>query len=275
MVCELATLTFATPVAAYLLPVGRFGGIWLIVAAVQLPRERQRRPDPVPGLPLVGLAPSGWALFAVLVGYGTADAVTDVSMNVAGVEAQRRLGRPVLNSMHGVWSIGAVLGGFTGSGVAALGVALVLHLGTVAVLCVAVALLAARSVPAVSGEGARGAGEAHSRITPALALLCGLAVMAALVEAAPYSWSTVYLAQHTGASPGTAGLGFTAFVTGMLMARLVADKAVERWGRCSWCGSVGWPVGWPWRSRSRSGERHQASPPSRSWGSGGQPSSRP
>ena len=48
VVCELATLTVATPAAAYLLPVGRFGGIvWLIVAAVQLPRERQRRPDPV------------------------------------------------------------------------------------------------------------------------------------------------------------------------------------------------------------------------------------
>lgn len=49
VVCELATLTFATTAAAYLLPVGRFGGIvWLVVAAVQLPRERPRRPDVAP-----------------------------------------------------------------------------------------------------------------------------------------------------------------------------------------------------------------------------------
>jgi len=49
VVCELATLTFATTTAAYLLPVGRFGGIvWLVVAAVQLPRERPRRPDAAP-----------------------------------------------------------------------------------------------------------------------------------------------------------------------------------------------------------------------------------
>lgn len=59
---------------------------------------------------------------------------------------------------------------------------------------------------------------------------CALAVVAALVEAAPYGWSAVYLAEHTAATPGTAGLGFTAFVVGMVVARLVADEFVERWG---------------------------------------------
>ena len=54
--------------------------------------------------------------------------------------------------------------------------------------------------------------------------------MAALVEAAPYSWSAVYLAEHTGASPGTAGLGFTAFTTAMVIARLVADRVVAKVG---------------------------------------------
>ncbi len=49
VVCELATLTFASTAAAYLLPIGRFGGmVWLVVAAVQLPRERPRRPDATP-----------------------------------------------------------------------------------------------------------------------------------------------------------------------------------------------------------------------------------
>ncbi len=36
------------------------------------------------GLPLIGLAPSAWLRFAVLVGYGIADAVTDVSMKLEG-----------------------------------------------------------------------------------------------------------------------------------------------------------------------------------------------
>lgn len=66
---------------------------------------------------------------------------TDVSMNVAGVEAQRRLGRTVLNSMHGIWSIGAVSAGLIGSAAAELMVPLALHLGTVAVACAVLALL--------------------------------------------------------------------------------------------------------------------------------------
>jgi MFS family permease len=220
-----------------LLGVGLGGLIGSLATRWLLPRVHSRRAGVgatlvlAAGLPLVGLAPSAWVLFAVFVGYGIADGVGDVSTNVAGVEAQRRLGRSVLNSMHGAWSIGAVLAGATGSAAAGLGVPLALHLGAVAVLCAVLALLAARSVPAVTGEGAtRAAGQAPARFSPALALLCALAVLAALVEAAPYSWSAVYLAEHTGAGPGIAGLGFTAFVTGMVAARLVADKLVEKWG---------------------------------------------
>ena len=42
--CELATLAFATTSAAYLLPLGRFGGlIWLVTAAVLLPKRRTSR----------------------------------------------------------------------------------------------------------------------------------------------------------------------------------------------------------------------------------------
>lgn len=44
VVCELATITFATDTAAYLLPVGRLGGLaWLVAAAVLLPQTRRRR----------------------------------------------------------------------------------------------------------------------------------------------------------------------------------------------------------------------------------------
>lgn len=219
-----------------LLGIGLGGLVGSLATRWLLPRVRSRRAAVgstlvlAAGLPLVGLAPSGPVLFAVLVGYGVADAVTDVSMNVAGVEAQRRIGRSVLSSMHGVWSIGAVLGGLTGSAAAEVGLSLVVHLGIVAALCALVALFAARWVPATTGGGAHVSGAAPSRFSSALALLCALAVMAALVEAAPYSWSAVYLAEHTGASPGAAGLGVTAFVVGMTVARLVADTLVNRWG---------------------------------------------
>lgn len=219
-----------------LLGIGLGGLIGSLTTRWLLPRARSRRAAVsstlvlAAGMPLVGLVPSAWALFVVFVAYGVADAITDVSMNVAGVEAQRRLGRPVLNSMHGLWSVGAVLGGLSGSAAAGLDVPLAVHLGAVAALCATVALVVARTVPAVTGDRAEAPGQGASRFSPALALLCALALMAALVEAAPYSWSAIYLAEHTGASPGTAGLGFTAFTAAMVLARLVADRLVARFG---------------------------------------------
>ncbi len=55
-------------------------------------------------------------------------------------------------------------------------------------------------------------------------------MLAALVEAAPYSWSAIYLTDHTGAPPGVAGLGFTAFTAAMVLTRLLADKLVDKVG---------------------------------------------
>lgn len=219
-----------------LLGIGLGGLLGTLATRWLLPRVRSRWASVgstvllAAGLPLVGLAPSGGFLFAILVAYGVADAVTDVSMNVAGVEVQRRIRRTVLNSMHGIWSIAAVVGGATGSGAAALGLSLVAHLGMVAAVCASLALLAAPSVPSVTGERARTAEQAPARRPRALALLCALAVLAALVEAAPETWSAIYLAEQTGAEPGTAGLGFTAFVTGMVIMRLVGDRLVDRLG---------------------------------------------
>jgi len=64
---------------------------------------------------MIGLAASAPVLLGVLLVVGFSDALTDVAMNVSGIEVQRRMGRPVLSSMHAVWSIGAVLGGTAGA----------------------------------------------------------------------------------------------------------------------------------------------------------------
>jgi MFS family permease len=179
-------------------------------------------------VPLIGLAPSGAVLFAVLLLVGLSDALTDVAMNVSGIEAQRRLRRPVLSSMHAIWSIGAVLGGLVGSAAAGLRVPVPLHVAGVAVVAVALALAVAASVPDHSGAGE---GEpTGARFSPALALLCLLAVCAAVVEDAPASWSAIYLVEHTEAPAGAAGLAFTAFMAAMVAGRLVGDRLVARFG---------------------------------------------
>ena len=179
-------------------------------------------------VPLIGLAPSAAVLFAVLLVVGVSDSLTDVAMNVSGIEVQRRLGRPVLSSMHAVWSIGAVLGGLVGTAAAGLRVPVPLHLAVVAAALVVVVLLVSPAVPDHSGAGS--AARSGARFSPGLAVLCLLAVFAAFLEDAPASWSAIYLVEHTGAGPGAAGLAFTAFMAAMVAGRVVGDRVVGRFG---------------------------------------------
>ena len=66
-------------------------------------------------LVLVGLAPSWAVLAAILFVAGGIDAVTDVGQNAHGLRVQRAYGRSIVNSFHGIWSIGAVFGGLMGA----------------------------------------------------------------------------------------------------------------------------------------------------------------
>ena len=81
------------------------------------------------GVLAAGVAPTA-VLFAVglFVG-GAMDAITDVAQNSQGLRVQRRYGRSILNFVHALWSIGAVLGGAMAAAAMALGWSLGLHLG--------------------------------------------------------------------------------------------------------------------------------------------------
>ena len=68
----------------------------------------------------IPFAPNWLALAGVLVVIGALDAIVDVAQNAHGLRVQRLYGRSIVNSFHGVWSIGAVLGGLMGSAAAGL-----------------------------------------------------------------------------------------------------------------------------------------------------------
>ncbi len=43
--------------------------------------------------------------------FGAATGAVNIAPNVHGVEVERGLGKPVMGSLHGVWSLGGVIGG--------------------------------------------------------------------------------------------------------------------------------------------------------------------
>ncbi|KAE8763045.1 MFS transporter [Georgenia thermotolerans] len=193
----------------------------------------------------VSVAPTALALAVVLFVGGGVDAVVDVAQNAHGLRVQRLYRRSIVNSFHGLWSVGAVAGGLMGAAAAGLAVPLPLHLGVSAALFSAVALVAARFLlpgpedaerqPVPGGpDGARGGRRRISGTTAlSLAVLGVLAICGALVEDAGSSWAAVYLSGSLGADAATAGLGFVALSVAMTVGRLTGDRVVDRFGQAA------------------------------------------
>jgi hypothetical protein len=173
-------------------------------------------------LPLPLLAPSPVALGAILFVFGASGGVMDVSMNAHGVAVERDLGKPIMSSLHGGWSVG----GFLAAGLSALAGAagadprlLALFVG-VALWLVAwwiTARLGAASTHS-SGEGSGFALPARGVI-----LIGALCFLVMVTEGAIGDWSGIYLRENLGTSPAAAATGFTFFSLGMAVARLGGD----------------------------------------------------
>jgi MFS transporter len=180
-------------------------------------------------LPLPLIAPSAVALGAILFVFGAANGVMDVSMNAHGVAVERDLGKPIMSSLHGGWSVG----GFLAAGLAALAGAAGADPRLLA-LCLGVALwLVAWWITARLGEAStHSAGEGTGFALPArgVILLGALCFLVMMTEGAIGDWSGIYLRENLGATTAASATGFTGFSLGMAVARLGGDPINTRLG---------------------------------------------
>lgn len=94
--------------------------------------------------PGAGTVPGVVVFLAAMFLGGALDAHVDTAQNAQGMEVQRARGRSVINSLHALWSLGAVAGGLMGAAALALGVPLAWHLAVSGLVWSAVALVALR-----------------------------------------------------------------------------------------------------------------------------------
>jgi MFS family permease len=180
-------------------------------------------------LTLIGLAPSWLALAAVLAVAGALDSYADIGANAHGLRVERLYGRSILNSLHGVWSIGAVVGGVMGSAAAGLDIAVDVHLAAAASLFAAVALGASRFL-LPGPDDAAPAAPGHLRLAHGIVALGLIAAMAQTMEDTTAAWGGVYLREELGAAAAVSGLGFIALQATQTIGRLLGDRVVTRYG---------------------------------------------
>jgi hypothetical protein len=187
---------------------------------------------------LVGPALAGdlAGLMVALVVFGAVGGILDVAINANAVVVERAYGRPLLSSLHGLWSLGGLAGAAAGGLAASLGAAPLLHFGIVALVLGGAGLAVLGGLIEDAGHrqmrGApRAAGGRSRALWSTAVLLLGLVGFSSYAaEGAAADWSAVYLREDLLASSGAAAAGFAAFSLTMAGCRLVADRVIARLG---------------------------------------------
>jgi MFS family permease len=213
-----------------------------LLGGVLVGRFGSRRVAPVTAcavgvnLALIGLAPTLAVLTGVFFVAGSLDAIADVANNAHGLRVERLYGRSILNSLHALWSVGAVAGAAMGTAAIGLGWPVSTHLALAGMVLGVLGVACGPSLlPGRDDVGA--AGQTHARsalpvrhvglVVVALGLI---AATGQLLEDAAANWSALYLREDLGASAAAGGAAFVALQGMQMVGRLVGDPAVSRLG---------------------------------------------
>jgi fucose permease len=183
-------------------------------------------------MPLVGIAEHPAVLLAALIALSMLDVIVDVAMNLQGSWLSARRPAPVMNRLHGLWSLGTVAGGLAAAWLATTSVPLQVQLIGVSAVLLAGVVFVARGVlendqhPAPRSSSGT---TARSRWRPLVALALAGA-FAVTVEMTSSDWAAFRLTDDFGASAAIATLGYVAFTTGMTVGRFAGDAVLIRLG---------------------------------------------
>ncbi len=222
-------------------------------------------------------APGVWALCACLLGFGAGFGTVDVAMNAEAVRVEQRAGRPILSSVHGMWSLGSFCGSAGGAALLRM-VPPSAQVGLVAGACGAALLAAGAMLRRPRGEtaaeladagpaGVGSAGAAAARrgapvgarlwARPGLLLVGAMMSLSFAVEGAVLDWGAVYLREVRHVPVALAASGYSAFSVTMMAMRFGGDRVRARLGdgwvlRSSLAATAGFALLlWPgplWRS---------------------------
>ncbi len=185
-----------------------------------------------PILPLVVLAPNLYLLAPCLILMGGTLGCMDVSMNANAVEVEQRIGRAIMSSSHGFWS----LGGFAGGGIGGLALArfgAVEQALGVSVISFSVLIIAARFLwrePTARAAGAAKPKTAMFPKVPMLYVLGGMALFSMASEGSVLDWAALYVSKTLDAPLERSGLAFALFAGTMAVMRFLGDSVRNRFG---------------------------------------------
>lgn len=180
--------------------------------------------------------------------FGLGGGSGEVALNVEGAEVERLLGRSVMTTLHGFFSLGTVVGASLGMLATAAGFPVQWHLLIMAGVALAVFLASFGDIPAGAGRQAYGNGGRDGDGDPdAVAenagtgrplwkdtrlLLIGAVVLAmALAEGAATDWLPLLMVDGHGLDAALGSLVYVGFAAAMTAGRFCGAYFIDRFGR--------------------------------------------
>jgi hypothetical protein len=189
-------------------------------------------------LVLIGAARSPGVWLISMCTYLFVDVLVDISMNLQGSWISARRHAPVMNRLHGLWSLGTFAGGLGAVAANAAGLSTPIHLAVVATLMAGALVFVTRRLLADDEEGhGDGAlpppppGTATSARLAPVVLLMLAGMFAVVTEITGGDWASFRLTDDFAADAALGSLAFVAFTVGMTSMRFGGDFLHLRLGR--------------------------------------------
>jgi MFS family permease len=181
----------------------------------------------VPSLLVIGAARSPAVWLIGMFAYVFVDVLVDISMNLQGSWISARRHAPVMNRLHGLWSLGTFAGGLGAVVANAGGLSPLTHLVIVAVVMALVLLFVTRRLLPDDEEGHGPAGVGP--VAPITLRRTRLVPVVLLVFAGMFA----VVAEVFVAAAAVGSLAFVAYTVGMTSMRFAGDWLQLRLGRVS------------------------------------------
>jgi len=178
-------------------------------------------------IPLLATLSTLPRLAAALLLFGGGMGALDVSMNILAVLLERDSGRTLMSGLHGLFSLGCIVGAATTT--LLLGLQAPPPVAALAIVMLGLLLLV------TCGRALRSSGSPRSgpffALPRGVVLLIGVfCFIAFLTEGAILDWSAVLLSSVHQLETSRAGIGYALFAVAMTLGRFLGDSVILRFG---------------------------------------------
>ncbi|WP_316818474.1 MFS transporter [Pedobacter nyackensis] len=177
-----------------------------------------------------------WMGLAIFI-FGGAVGTVDVAMNAQGVQVQNSSKKPIMSSLHGLFSVGGLFGSLGLGFLMKLGLSPITAAISISVMLIAIVLWNYQYLFDVHTEKElikEFANEPVTKKINGVSWLKGSVIFLGLMcfsvflsEGAMLDWSAIFLTENKGINPELAGVGYAAFSIAMATMRLLGDKIVS------------------------------------------------